>query len=169
MSQTKPTKRANTLTNRNTNRIAIMGLAMIKTLWETLWCISARPDREMSRPPLPTKEKLTNKKIRFFFSIPFLSRETKLVIKNVKLLFKVLYQPLLVPVDPLRPLFLKHTIWNYGSKSSIYSRTCPGNLFLFWNVWPGFQFLVFFHVCIFPLTSLSVSQLLLFGHRSCIV
>ena len=70
-------------TNKNTNRIAMMGLAMIKTLWETLWCISARPDREMSRPPLPTKEKLTNKKIRFFFSIPFLSRETKLVIKNV--------------------------------------------------------------------------------------
>ena len=66
MSQTKPTKKANTLTNKNTNRIAMMGLAMIKTLWEALWCISARPDREMSRPPLPTNEKLTNKKIRFF-------------------------------------------------------------------------------------------------------
>ena len=62
----KTTKKADTLTNKNTNRIAMMGLAMIKTLWETLWCISARPDREMSRPPLPTNEKLTNKKVRFF-------------------------------------------------------------------------------------------------------
>ena len=31
----------------------IMGMVMIKTMWEALWCISGRADREMRPPVLP--------------------------------------------------------------------------------------------------------------------